>query len=136
MPERTTPRHPSFDYRTFAAYVVTICTHDRRCLFGRVRRGRMGLNTYGRIVVAEWRRSEELRDEVVLDALVVMPISTAGRFTKRSGVNHMHGIVCLVLPDVDDVSPRGYDLRIGSDSTGDNANPDDDVGPHGDAVSV
>jgi hypothetical protein len=96
----------------------------------------MGLNEYGRIVVAEWTRSEALRDEVVLDAFVVMPISTAGRFTKRSGVNHMHGIVCLVPPDVDDVSPRGYDLRIGSDSTGDNANPDDDVGPHGDAVSV
>ena len=122
MPERTNPRHSSFDYRTPAAYFVTICTHNRRCLFGRVRRGRMCLNRYGRIAVGEWTRSEELRDEVVLDVFVVMP-------------NHLHGIVCIVPPDVDDVSPRGYDLRIGSDSTGDNEIPDDDdVGPHGDAA--
>jgi hypothetical protein len=79
----------------------------------------MCLNEYGRIVVAEWTRSEALRDEVVLDAFVVMP-------------NHMHGIVCLVPEGLEDVFPRGYDLRIGpsSGSPGDNGNPDDDVGPH------
>jgi len=54
--------------------------HERRCLFGRVRRGRMGLNEYGRIVVAEWRRSEALRYEVVLDAFVVMPNLATGQF--------------------------------------------------------
>ena len=106
MPERTNPRHAAFDYRSFAAYFVTICAHDRRCLFGVIRRGRMALNAHGRIAVAEWERSEAMRDEVVLDAFVVMP-------------NHLHGIVCLVPPDVDDVSPRGYNL---------------DVGPHGDAA--
>lgn len=51
------------------------------------------------IVVEEWKRSEEMRDEVVLDAFVVMS-------------NHFHGIVCLVPPDVDDVSPRGHDLNV------------------------
>ena len=119
MPERTNPRHPSFGYRTPAAYFVTICTHDRQCLFGQVRRGRMCLNEYGQIVVAEWTRLEALRDEVVLDAFIVMPISTAGRFTKRSGVNHMHGIVCLVPGNVEDVFPRGYDLRAGPSTFGD-----------------
>ena len=100
MPERTNPRHAAFDYRSFAAYFVTICAHDRRCLFGMIRRGRMALNAHGRIAVAEWERSEAMRDEVVLDAFVVMP-------------NHLHGIVCLVPPEVEDVSPRGYDLDVG-----------------------
>jgi len=70
MPDRTNPRHPAFDYRRCAAYFVTICTHDRRRLFGAVRRGRMGLNAYGKIVAEEWERSEVMRDEIVLDAFV------------------------------------------------------------------
>jgi putative transposase len=118
MRDRTNPRHSGFDYRTFAAYFVTICTHERRHLFGAVRRGRMTLNGYGEIVGEEWKRSEEIRDEVVLDAFVVMP-------------NHMHGIVCLVPPDVDDVSPRGYDLDVGSNPARAKTTSDDDVGTTG-----
>jgi REP element-mobilizing transposase RayT len=121
MRDRTNPRHPAFDYRSHAAYFVTICTHDRRRLFGAVRRGRMACNAYGRIVVREWERSEAMRDEIVLDAFVVMP-------------NHLHGIVCIVPPDVDDVSPRGYDLDVGPDPTRSKTTPNDDVGPHGDAA--
>ena len=100
MPNRTSPRHPDFDYCTPAAYFVTVCTHDRRCFLGTVRRGCVHLSDVGRIVTEEWQRSEEMREEVILDAFIVMP-------------NHLHGIICLVLPDVDDVSPRGYDLAVG-----------------------
>ena len=121
MRDRTNPRHPTFDYRSRAAYFVTLCTDDRRCLFGTVRRGRMSLNAYGRIVAREWNRSEAMRDEIVLDAFVVMP-------------NHLHGIVCIVPPDVDDVSPRGYDLTVGGTSMSTKTTPNDDVGPHGDAA--
>ena len=117
MPERANPRHSDFDYRTFAAYFVTICAHERRCLFGTVQRGRMVLNERAKIVVEEWEQSEEMRDEVVLDAFVVMP-------------NHLHGIVCLVPPGVDDVSPRGYDLDVGCGPTHLESGSDDDVGPH------
>jgi REP element-mobilizing transposase RayT len=60
----------------------------------------MHLNEIGRIVAEEWQQSEEMREEVILDAFIVMP-------------NHLHGIICLVPPDVDDVSPRGYDLTVG-----------------------
>ena len=133
MPNRTSPRHPSFDYRTRAAYLVTICTHERRCLFGEVHRGRMILNAIGRIATNEWKRSGTMRDEVMLDAFVVMPTSTAGRFTKRSGVNHIHGIVCLVPTDVDAVTPRGYDLSVGTTVTSIENATSDDVGTHGDA---
>ena len=134
MAERTNPRHPSFDYRSVATYFVTVCTHNRACLFGTVRRGRMVLNEYGQIVAEEWVRSEKMRGEVVLDAFVVMPTSTGGRFTKRSGVNHLHGIVCLVPPEVDDVSPRGYDLHAGQSSISPKNTPYDDVGSHRNAA--
>jgi len=133
MPNRTSPRHPSFDYRTSAAYFVTICTLERRCLFGTVRQGRMYLNEIGQIVAAEWQRSEEMRDEVMLDTFVVMPTSTAGRFTKRSGVNHIHGIVCLVPPDVDTVTPHGYDLQVGPNPSPAEEPSSSGVGTHGDA---
>ena len=117
MPNRTSPRHPDFDYRTPAAYFVTVCAHDRRCLFGRIERGRMHLNEIGRIVAGEWQRSETMREEVILDAFVVMP-------------NHLHGIVCLVPPDVDDVSPRGYDLTVGPNPKTAETTTDDNVGTH------
>jgi REP element-mobilizing transposase RayT len=81
----------------------------------------MGLNELGAIVLKEWKRSEEMREEVLLDAFVVMP-------------NHLHGIVCLVPAEVDAISPRGYDLRIGSESTSPEKTSNDDVGPHGDAA--
>ena len=120
MPNRTSPRHPTFDYRTCAAYFVTVCAHDRRCLFGQIERGRMHLSEIGRIVAEEWKRSEAMRDEVVLDAFVVMP-------------NHLHGIICLVPPEVDDVSPRGYDLTVGPVPPPKENPPNDGVGTHGDA---
>ena len=66
MRDRTNPRHPFFDYRSCAAYFVTICTHQRRCLFGAIQEGRMNLNGYGKIVAEEWERSEAMRDEALL----------------------------------------------------------------------
>lgn len=121
MPKRTNPRHAAFDYRSCAAYFITICTHERRCFFGAVRRGCMILNGRGEIVAEEWERSETMRDEVVLDEFVVMP-------------NHLHGIVCLVPPEVDVVSPRGYDLDMGPISIHQEEISSNDVGPHGDAA--
>jgi hypothetical protein len=89
MPNRTSPRHPDFDDRTSAAYVVTVCAlsdakkcpqgcaHDRRCFFGRIERGRMPLNEIGRIGTDEWERSEKMREEMILDAFIVMPTAIA-----------------------------------------------------------
>ena len=94
-PQRKSPRHPAFDYRSCAAYFVTINTYRGRHLFGRVTRSGMHLNPDGRIVREEWLRSEAIRETIVLDAFVVMP-------------NHFHGIVCLVEPGVTRVSPAGY----------------------------
>jgi len=72
-PRRSSPRHPRFDYRTEAAYFVTINTYRRRPLFGAIKGGIVHPTRAGTIVTEEWLRSEDLRETVVLDAFVVMP---------------------------------------------------------------
>jgi putative transposase len=80
-------RLPDYDYSSDGAYFLTICTVDRRCLFGDVVEGEMVLNDFGRIVEEEWVRSEEIRSEIQLGAFIVMP-------------NHLHGII-IISRDVD-----------------------------------
>ena len=34
LPKRKSPRIPGFDYSSVNYYFVTICTHDKQCIFG------------------------------------------------------------------------------------------------------
>lgn len=79
---RRSIRLPRYDYSSAGAYFVTLCTHERQCLFGEIVDGEMRLNDFGRIVTAEWIRSGELRAEIETGEYVVMP-------------NHFHGIVMI-----------------------------------------
>ena len=45
LPVRKRQRMKGFDYSTPTAYFITICTHEKRCLFGTPSQ----LNTYGKI---------------------------------------------------------------------------------------
>ena len=83
---RRSIRLRGFDYAAHGAYFVTIVTHERRELFGRIVADEMRLNAAGRIVAEEWQRSGDLRSNVEIDAFVVMP-------------NHFHGIVFLTQTD-------------------------------------
>jgi len=73
------------DYRG-GAYFVTANTKQRTPLFGSVKRGRMYLSDLGKIVAEEWKRTGELRDEVSLDAFIVMP-------------DHVHGLLWICQSD-------------------------------------
>ena len=79
---RRSIRLPGRDYAQSGAYFVTICTDHARLTFGDVLDDRMVPNDAGRIVEQEWARSASIRDEIELDAFVVMP-------------NHVHGIVII-----------------------------------------
>ncbi|BBA35117.1 uncharacterized protein sS8_3174 [Methylocaldum marinum] len=81
---RRSIRLQGYDYSQAGAYFVTLCTHNRECLFGEIVNGEMRLNDAGQIVAGEWLKTAEIRDEIELDAWVVMP-------------NHFHGI--LVITD-------------------------------------
>ena len=100
-------RLQGFDYTQPGGYFVTICTYERRNLFGRVVDGRMQLNRYGEIVREEWFRTAEIRPYVVLraDEFVVMP-------------NHVHGIIWIVRDESEDpagaigpIAPAGGNVR-------------------------
>jgi REP element-mobilizing transposase RayT len=83
LPNRRSVRLKHFDYRSSMAYFVTICAHEKQCIFGEIIDGMMLKNPLGEIVEEEWLRTGELRPYVELDAAIVMP-------------NHFHGIVMLI----------------------------------------
>lgn len=75
---RRSIRVPGYDYSE-GMFFVTICTHDRECLFGEITDGIMTLNQAGSIVQAYWQSIPARFPHVALDAFVIMP-------------NHVHGI--------------------------------------------
>jgi len=83
LPYRRSVRLSTYDYSQPNAYFVTICTANRRCLFGTIVDDIMQLNAYGRIVEEEWLRIPQMRPAVSLDEFIVMP-------------NHLHALVVIV----------------------------------------
>jgi putative transposase len=79
---RRSIRLPGFDYRSEAAYFITIVVHDRQCLLGDIASGEMRLNRYGAIANECWQAIPNHFANVELDAHVVMP-------------NHVHGIIII-----------------------------------------
>ncbi len=75
---RKSPRIPQYDYSTCNYYFVTICTHNRRCLFGLAG----DLNGFGKIAEEHIRQIPTYYHGVKVDQYVVMP-------------NHIHMIVVL-----------------------------------------
>ncbi len=67
---RRSIRLKGYDYSSPGAYFINVVD------------GEMQLNPFGEIVAEEWLRSQNIRQEINLDAWVVMP-------------NHIHGIVFI-----------------------------------------
>jgi putative transposase len=89
---RRSIRLPAYDYTQAGAYFVTLVTHACECLFGQIIDSEMRPNVLCEVVVKEWRRTGEIRREVVPDLFVVMP-------------NHIHGI--LIIGDRSVVGAHG-----------------------------
>jgi putative transposase len=79
---RKSLRLKTYDYSQAGAYFITICTHEKKCLFGYISNRQMNLNGIGRIVENEWVRTASLRANVELDVFAIMP-------------NHIHGIIII-----------------------------------------
>lgn len=75
-------RLQGYDYASQGAYFVTICTKDKRHLFGEVVNEKMILNEFGKVAFNEWQRTSEVRKNVTIDKFVIMP-------------NHVHGIIFI-----------------------------------------
>jgi REP element-mobilizing transposase RayT len=92
-----------FDYSTVAAYFVTVCTHNRRCLLGEGDDGKVCLSPIGLIVRAQIG-SLPARLAVEVDAFVIMP-------------NHVHAVVAL-KQRARQASPLRLGIAIGSLKSG------------------
>ena len=90
---RRSIRLKGYDYAQPGAYFVTVCTQNRRCVFGEITDGTMQANETGRMVHAVW---EEIPRHYPadIDAFVVMP-------------NHIHGIILLNQVPPLGTTPRG-----------------------------
>jgi REP element-mobilizing transposase RayT len=71
-----------YDYSQAGAYYITICTHNRECLFGRIVDGEMKMNDAGRMIQTVWDEIPLRFGGLELDEFTVMP-------------NHIHGIIVL-----------------------------------------
>jgi putative transposase len=85
-----------YNYAQTGAYFVTICSQNRRCLFGEAIDGDVRLNAAGRMIDHWWREISTKFTDVELDHYVIMP-------------NHRHGILILDTTNRSDV---GADLRV------------------------
>lgn len=75
-------RLPHYDYSQNGAYFITICTKDRAHAFGKIENGKMIKNELGKIAEEEFLKTQEMRENTVIDSFVLMP-------------NHVHAIVII-----------------------------------------
>lgn len=83
-PKRKNPRLQGYDYSAQNYYFVTICTHEKKCIFGEAEK----LNDLGEVVRQGIRNMPEHFPNVVVDQYVVMP-------------NHVHILICLERENIE-----------------------------------
>ena len=79
---RKSIRIKGYDYSQAGAYFITICTHNRECLFGEAANGEMRLTRLGEIVKTSFTDLPHRYQEIELDYFTVMP-------------NHIHVIIAI-----------------------------------------
>jgi|SRR5579862_3477501 len=101
---RRSIRLPGYDYRSIGAYFVTICTHRRARLFGKIDGGVVHLSAIGHVVATEWHVIAQHHPTSIPNAWIVMP-------------DHFHGILMLAnttgAPDIAHpvLDGKGTDIR-------------------------
>jgi len=78
LPKRKSPRIPNYDYSLPNYYFITICTHEKKCIFG----FQNYLTSLGKIVDRHIRNIPGYYQNVLVNKYVVMP-------------NHIHLILVL-----------------------------------------
>lgn len=82
LPNRQSIRLKDYDYSQEGSYFITLVTQDRLHLFGKIEDGKMMLNSVGKIIEDEWRKTIELRPNIALGEFIIMP-------------DHMHMIIII-----------------------------------------
>jgi REP element-mobilizing transposase RayT len=79
---RNSQRYPGYDYSQPGAVFVTLCTHHRQRLFGRIVDGQMMPSPAGAEFEDIWRDLPDRFPDIVLDAFALMP-------------DHLHAILFI-----------------------------------------
>jgi len=79
---RRSIRLNGYDYSKQGAYFVTICTQNRKHLFGKIINGKIKLNDAGIMIQNIWNELPKRFDNILLDKYTIMP-------------NHTHGIIII-----------------------------------------
>ena len=87
LPDRKMLRLKGFDYSNYVSYFVTICSHERKFIFGDVTDGNMILNQLGQTVFSELENLHSHYDSVEIENFVVMP-------------NHIHILLSIISQDL------------------------------------
>ena len=87
-PVRKSTRIPHYDYSKDNYYFVTICTHEKKCIFGTVKM----LSRYGKIAADSVREIPLHYSGVKIDKFIVMP-------------NHIHMIVIIGCDNTSETKP-------------------------------
>jgi REP element-mobilizing transposase RayT len=101
LQSRKLPRLTEYDYATPGAYFVTICSHDKQCIFGKVIMSTMPGEAYvqysdiGRVAAKCLLEMENHYSNVKIDNWVIMP-------------NHIHILIRIAEPEVD--LQKEYDI--------------------------
>ena len=77
---RNTNRIPQHNYAEPGYYFITICTENRRQLFGTIENDKIILNDIGNMVDVWWQKIFERYQNILIDEYIIMP-------------NHIHGII-------------------------------------------
>lgn len=88
LPVRKLQRLRGFDYSTPTSYFVTICTHNKQCIFGNP----SSLNQYGQIAFRHISFFPDHFPGLTIDHCVVMP-------------NHVHLLMTINWGDIPDGNP-------------------------------
>ena len=84
--KRKSIRLKDYDYSEPGDYFVTICTQDKKCLFGKIIDCEMRSNDVGKMVEKVWQEIPQSYPNIEIDEFTIMP-------------NHLHGIITIVGAD-------------------------------------
>jgi len=91
---RRSIRLKGYDYSRAGLYFITICTHNRMNLFGKIQDGKMILNHFGNIIKEEWEKTTSIRKDISLGEYCIMP-------------NHFHGIIEILETNAINIKELG-----------------------------
>lgn len=83
---RKSIRLKNYDYTSSGYYFITLVTKNRNQIFGKIEKGKVILNNYGKLLESELLKSEKMRNEISIDYYFIMP-------------NHIHFIVIIEQED-------------------------------------